>query len=148
MLPLLVSAILVVVLDQASKYLVRASLPYEHSVPIVKGLFFITHVQNKGAAFGLFSGKQVLFVIATVISVALIIAYYLRAHDGHLVFNIALGLELGGALGNLIDRLSQGYVTDFIHISYFPVFNVADIGIVAGVMLLMLAAIMGVLRSS
>jgi len=130
---------LVVGLDQWTKYLVRTRLavadtwsPWEWLAPYAR----VVHWSNTGAAFGFFqSGGMVFTVVAIVVSIA-IIYYFPRIPSGHLPLRLALGLQLGGALGNLIDRLAQGTVTDFISIGSFPVFNVADAGISVGVAVL------------
>lgn len=148
MLPLLVSAALVLIADQATKYYVRTTLPNGTSITIVKGLFYITHVRNKGAAFGLFSGKQTVFIIATLLSIGLIVFYYLRTRETLFALNAALGLELGGAIGNLIDRVTIGSVTDFIHVRNFPVFNIADSAIVVGVALLLFVTLLSIVKAN
>lgn len=146
MLPLLVSAALVLIADQTTKYYIRVMLPDGRSVTIVKGLLYITHVRNKGAVFGLFSGKQTLFIVATLLSICLIVFYYVKMRETLFVLNTALGLELGGAIGNLIDRLSRGWVTDFIHVRDFPVFNIADSAIVVGVVLLLFVSLLNIVK--
>jgi signal peptidase II len=146
MLPLLVSAALVLIADQTTKYYIRVMLPDGRSVTIVKGLLYITHVRNKGAVFGLFSGKQTLFIVATLLSICLIVFYYVKMRETLFVLNAALGLELGGAIGNLIDRLSRGWVTDFIHVRDFPVFNIADSAIVVGVVLLLFVSLLNIVK--
>jgi signal peptidase II len=146
MLPLLGIAGLVVVADQVTKYAVRISIDPNQSVPVIKGLFYFTHIRNTGAAFGMFSQKQPVFVAATVLAIVLIIVYHLKTKETDFLFNAALGLELGGAVGNLIDRISQGWVTDFIHVPNFPVFNIADSAIVAGVALLIIVMLRDIVR--
>lgn len=140
MLLLLFTALAVVLLDQLSKFYIRQLLSPGGSVALIKGILYLTHVQNKGAAFGLLAGRQSLFILITIISIFLIIFYYFRARESYYIFNLALGLELGGAIGNLVDRLWFGRVTDFINFRVWPVFNVADAAIVLGVCLLILAS--------
>lgn len=146
MLPLLAVAGLVLAADQAAKYAVRVSIDPNQSIPVIKGLFYFTHVKNTGAAFGMFSQKQPIFVAATVLAIILIIVYHMKTKEADLLFNVALGLELGGAIGNLIDRINQGWVTDFLHVPNFPVFNIADSAIVAGVVLLILVMLRDIVR--
>ncbi len=141
MLPLLMSAATIVALDQLSKYFIRSQLAHGESFSIIDGFLQITHVQNTGAIFGLFADWQLLFIIAAIGSIVLVVVYYIKMKETHVVFNIALGLELGGAIGNLIDRIGQGHVTDFIHLSIWPVFNIADSAIVIGVVLLVYVAL-------
>ncbi len=133
--------------DQASKFALRAALEQGQTIPLINGWLQLTYVRNTGAAFGLFSHRQPLFVIATVIAIGLILFYYLQTKESNAWFNVALGLELGGAIGNLIDRVSLGWVTDFVHVTHFPVFNVADSAIVSGVILLIIAMIVDIRRN-
>jgi len=140
---------LVLVLDQLSKQLIRLKLEMFHSIPVLEDVFgdtfMITHVQNTGAAFSIgFSSDLVnrIFFICTTI-IALIFIVYLLYRSVHRIQIIAFGLILGGALGNLIDRILYGGVTDFINVDFpdfimerFPIFNVADSAIFIAVCLL------------
>lgn len=148
LLPL--TAGLSVVADQASKYLVRSNLTPGRSVclrPWLEPVFHITYVTNTGAAFGLFPGWSEVFIIIGFVVVVALVWYYLQVSHGELLVQLALGLQLGGAVGNLIDRLRfGGLVIDFIDLNFWPlrrwpVFNVADASIVAGVTLLTLLMI-------
>lgn len=129
----------IIVLDQLTKYVIESSLPlYEVYAPIpaLEPYFRITHVFNTGAAFGLFPDGGLFFGILAV-AVGLIIIYYNHTLPaGELGVRIALGLQMGGAFGNLIDRIRLGHVTDFLDFGPWPVFNVADTAIVAGAILL------------
>lgn len=134
-------ATLSILADQASKAYVVKHLPLGDSwMPIgfIEPLFKFTHVHNTGASFGMFpQGGSVFLVIALIVSAVII--YYYRQIPAHAwLTRLALGLQLGGALGNALDRLRQGYVVDFFHVEHFPVFNVADSSIVIGVCLLAL----------
>jgi signal peptidase II len=109
--------------------------------PILEPFAKVTYTTNTGAAFGLFPRQGVLFVVIAVIVITAIIFYYRHLPTGYGLARVALGLQLGGALGNLIDRLRQGYVVDFIDFNFWPmhnwpVFNLADSAIVVGVGLL------------
>ena len=132
-------ALLILVADQISKYLVLSNLNPGHSWNPVASLtpwVSVTHVTNTGAAFGLFPDQGSLFVIIAVIVVAAIIFYYRHLPAGQWWIKVSLGLQLGGALGNLLDRLRLGYVIDFIDFKIWPVFNLADSAIVIGVAIL------------
>lgn len=140
--PLLAVAALVILLDQWSKNIVRTSLPYTESwapwnwlLPYAR----IVHWQNTGAAFGMFQGMSLVFaVLAVIVSIAIIYYYPLVPKEDWLI-RLALGLQLGGAIGNLIDRLRfGGAVTDFISVGNFAVFNVADACVSVGVVLLII----------
>jgi signal peptidase II len=137
---LLVAAI-IVVLDQASKVWVRANIPdYTAMVPIpaLYPFFYFEHVHNYGAAFGILQGLGgPLIVIAVIVSIAML--FYIRyVPEGAWLVLVLIGLQLGGAIGNVIDRINQGYVTDFAKLGipgfyYIPNFNIADNAIVFGV---------------
>jgi signal peptidase II len=123
---------LVVALDQVTKHLVRANLALGESVP-EEGPVRITHVTNTGAAFGILQGQTLFLMVTTFFGLAAILLYYLYPPMEHGILRLALGLQLGGAAGNLADRVRLGEVTDFIDIGPWPAFNVADSSIVVGV---------------
>ncbi len=137
----LLVAIIVIVLDQATKEWVRVTIPkYDHIVPIPAfgQAFVFEHVDNFGAAFGILRLPRSIFVIvAALVSIAILI-YAPRLPSDQKLIRVIFGLQVGGALGNAIDRMMQGYVTDFIRVGipgvyYWPNFNVADSAIVVGV---------------
>lgn len=132
---------LIVALDQWTKSIVRQRLafgstwaPWDWLVPFAR----FVHWQNTGAAFGIGQNLSLVFILLTVVVVVLIIYYYPSIPRQEWPLRVALILQLGGAVGNLIDRLTQaGSVTDFISVGRFPVFNVADASISIGVAVLM-----------
>lgn len=137
---LLIAAV-VIGLDQWTKAWVRATIPaYTAMIPFpALGEYFVfEHVFNYGAAFGILQNQSMLFVvIAIVVAIAILVYVRYLPFDQHFV-RFLLGLQLGGALGNLIDRLHQGHVTDFIKMGipdvyYWPNYNIADSSIVTGV---------------
>jgi signal peptidase II len=123
---------LVVALDQATKHLVRANLALGESVP-KEGPLRITYVTNTGAAFGILQGQSLFLMVTTFFGLAAILLYFLYPPMEHGILRLALGLQLGGAVGNLADRVRLGRVTDFIDVGPWPAFNVADSSIVVGV---------------
>jgi signal peptidase II len=130
--------ILVVVLDQVSKYLAKHYLKPIGSVQLIPKIFHFTYVENKGAAFGILQNQRWFFIAITVV-VAVAIVYYMYTHSSeNLLLTIALSMILGGAIGNLIDRIRLGYVVDMFHFILidYPVFNVADSFVVIGTILL------------
>jgi signal peptidase II len=129
----------VIVFDHLTKLYIEVWLPLNTSLqpwPDMGHLFQFTHVSNTGAAFGLFPTSSKVFMIVAILVAAIIIVYNYRLPAGHFLFRIALGLQLGGALGNLVDRIRLGHVTDFLDFGPWPVFNLADTSIVAGVVIL------------
>lgn len=130
---------LVFLVDQASKYLLLRNLSVGemwNPVPLLKPFVTLTHVTNTGAAFGLFQEHGTLFAIVAVLVVGGIVVFYRYLPPGEVWLRISLGLQLGGALGNLLDRVRLGSVVDFIDFKIWPVFNLADAAIVAGVAIL------------
>jgi len=133
------TAALTLIADQLSKSFIRAHLRLGESwipFPALGRWFAITHVTNTGAAFGLFPQMGLVFVAIAVVVVAAIVIYYRHLPAEQWLVRVSLGLQLGGALGNLIDRLRYGHVTDFLDFKVWPVFNVADSAIVVGVAIL------------
>lgn len=134
-----------VLVDQVTKALVIAYLPLNAEwapIPALSHLFAITHTTNTGAVFGIFPDAGAVFLVIALVVVGLIIYFYRSLPDGGWLIRVALGLQLAGALGNFIDRVRLGHVVDFIHVKFWPVFNVADSCIVIGVGVLVLALLL------
>jgi len=135
----------VIALDQWTKWLVRTSLPFQ-ATWLPDGLQWLSpyvrvvHWYNSGAAFGSFQGGNAVFTVLAFLVILAILYYYPRLETHDWTLRLALALQLGGAAGNLIDRLRMGKVTDFIAIGSFPVFNVADSSITAGVLVLLIGS--------
>jgi signal peptidase II len=125
----------VVAADQASKALVRANVDLGSRDGVFPGIE-IVHVRNRGVAFGLFSDGGLVLVVIGVAAVAALLAFFVTHSRRPLVW-LPTGLLLGGAAGNLIDRLRDGYVTDFIDLPFWPAFNLADSCITIGVLSLL-----------
>jgi signal peptidase II len=141
---LLIVTTLVVPIDQLTKLWVVSSIPRLGAIPVIDGFFSITHVLNPGIVFGFFQGGYVgIFLLLTAMAVGLIAMFYRQLPDADVISSAALGLILGGAVGNGIDRLLRQAVVDFLHFDFgafvYPDFNVADSCIVVGVALLILA---------
>ena len=128
-----VIAAAVIALDQLTKVIIRAWLSPGEAWPDADWLLNIVNVSNSGAAFGMLQGQTTFLVVTSLIGVAAIVLYYLYPPLEHGLLRVALGLQLGGAAGNLIDRVRFGEVTDFINFNFFPAFNVADASISIGV---------------
>lgn len=134
--PFLILVAVILGVDQLSKHMVRVNFQPNESLPVINSVFHLTYVNNPGAAFGLFAYKTPVFIAITVLVVAVILIAYRTLPPGNPVMRLALALITGGALGNLIDRLRFGYVVDFLDFRIWPVFNLADVAIVSGVILL------------
>ena len=142
-LPLLLFASLIVALDQWTKWLVRTNIPFTNSwlpegwdwlSPYAR----IVHWQNTGAAFGIFQNGNTVFSVLAIIVIIVILYYYPLVEKSEWYLRLAMGMQLAGAAGNLVDRLTRGEVTDFISVGRFPVWNVADASITVGVGVLLL----------
>ena len=138
-----VIAVAVIVIDQTSKLMVRNALAIRETWAPIEALgdyFQIVHWKNTGVAFGLFPGVGWMMPFAGLVFLALIVLFYSPILNGSFSFAIAIGLQLGGAIGNLIDRLNPeiGYVVDFIWIWKYPVFNLADCAVVIGAGILLI----------
>lgn len=132
-----VVAALVLGLDRATKQAVLAWLPFGHpSVDVIPGVLQFTHVRNPGTAFGLLQGTGPMLGLLAVVAAVFIVGYWLRLQRQGRTrgpwLAVGLAMPLGGAIGNLIDRMVYGQVIDFIDFGWWPVFNVADIGITCG----------------
>jgi len=143
-LPLFGIAGIVVALDQWTKWLVRQNIPFG-SQWLPDGLMWLypyarfVNWHNTGAAFGMFQEGSAVFAVLAFVVIGVILYYYPKIQSEGWLFRLALSLQLAGAVGNLIDRLTQdGKVTDFISVGTFPVFNVADSSITVGTALLIL----------
>ena len=125
--------------DQGSKRWVQdhfVTCDYAPGQVLIPHWLSLIYTCNTGAAFGLLANATLLFVLIAVVVIGVIVAYFRFLPANRPWLKLSLGLQLGGALGNLVDRLHQGFVTDFIYVRSFPVFNVADSCIVVGVMIL------------
>lgn len=134
-------ASLIIILDQWTKSLVRANIPFggswspwEWLTPYAR----IVHWTNTGAAFGLFQGFGIVFTVLSLVVACFMVYYFPRVPKEEWPLRIAMGMQLGGAVGNLIDRLTIGEVTDFISVGNFAVFNIADASITVGVAVLLI----------
>lgn len=125
----------VVASDQLTKLAVRSNLLRGESWPD-EGFLRISHGTNSGSAFGLFQGQPVALTIASLFAIGFIIYYYRTQSTNRRIVRFTIGLLLGGALGNLVDRVRTGAVVDFIDVGPWPVFNLADSSIVVGMALL------------
>ena len=135
-LPFFLTAAVFLGFDQATKAIVRGGLALGESWPNDDWLVKITYVENSGAAFGILQGQGLFLTVTAVFALAAIIFYYVYPPFEHGLLRLALGLLLGGAIGNLIDRLRFGAVTDFIDFPRYPAFNVADSSIVIGLVVI------------
>ena len=143
MIGYLIFAVVWVALDQGVKFLVRAAIPLHTSQTFLPGLFDLTYIRNTGAAFSILRSQTWLLTVLSGIAVVVLLVLLLRRTLPSKLGMLSLSLLLAGAAGNFIDRLAFGYVTDMFQTTFmnFPVFNVADIGVVVGGFFLVLAVL-------
>jgi len=139
LVPLLVSTT-VLLIDQASKIWIRATLgpqPLRGAIPLIGDWSNLIYSRNTGVAFGLFQNMSPLFLVLSIlITLGAIYVYIVYLPNQHVGVQLSMGLIIGGALGNVVDRIRLGYVVDFIQIGWWPVFNVADSAITTGATIL------------
>lgn len=129
--------LILVIIDQASKYFIIANLKVYDSIPVIQNIFHITYVKNYGAAFSILQNKRLFFISITLaVSIGMIYVMIRYSHAISNILKLSLALILAGAIGNLIDRIRLGYVVDFFDFRVFPIFNVADSCVVCGSILL------------
>ncbi|MEK6682540.1 MAG: signal peptidase II, partial [Nitrospirota bacterium] len=147
---ILIITLPVIVLDQLTKFYIQKSMKLHQSIKVIDGLFDITYVLNKGAAFSFLADKPAVFtapffIIVSVIAIGIIGFLFYKTEKNDYVSLIAFALLLGGSIGNLIDRIRHGAVTDFLdfyfHQYHWPAFNVADSAITTGVFLFLFSQI-------
>jgi signal peptidase II len=136
-----ITAAVVIGLDQVTKLILSGSLDKGDEWPADWPIKLV-HVTNSGAAFGMLEGETLFLTVTSLLAIGAIAFYYFYPPAEHGLIRVALGLLLGGALGNLIDRVREGEVVDFVKVSSFPAFNIADSSITIGVALLCLIALL------
>lgn len=152
-------ALIVLGLDQWTKHLIVKHMNIGDTIPVIGSFFSITSHRNRGAAWGILQDQRTFFIIVTVIVVVGVAWYLIRSvREGKKLLPFALALLLGGALGNFVDRVRFGEVVDFLHVVFdlngigipfvynYPIFNVADMGIVIGIGLIFLDTILSMRR--
>ena len=131
--------LLVVLCDILTKYLViNLLVPLERSVTVIPFVLDFTYVENRGAAFGMLSDHRWIFMLVSVVFIALLTYVLVKSRKEHPLFTVSLSLVLGGGIGNMVDRIFLGYVVDFIEVTFvdFAVFNIADSAITVGMICL------------
>lgn len=140
-MPYLYLVFLIALADQGLKFVVQQNMYAMQTIDLLPGIVSLTYARNTGAAFSMFQSQTLLLVIVTLGVFVLIWLNRRHTNQYPRIFQIGLAVALGGALGNLIDRIRQGYVVDFVDFHFWPVFNLADAGILCGVCLLVLGMV-------
>lgn len=131
-------ALLIVLLDQLTKFLIKQNFQLNESIPIINQIFHLTYITNTGSAFGLFKGLNLFFILFSIIVIIAIFHYLKKIVKNEKLLQFSVGLLLGGTIGNLIDRLLYGAVIDFLDFRIWPVFNIADSAVTISVILLVI----------
>ena len=130
----------VFVVDRGVKVLVEGSMRLGESIPLIPGFLSLTYIKNDGGAFGILGGSRLVLLIGSAVAIGVVLWILLSGSSSRLA-SLGCGLILGGAAGNLVDRLSTGEVTDYVHFSFWYIFNAADAAIVVGVAILLLSTL-------
>lgn len=142
---IIIISIILLCIDQISKLLVVNLLTKTNSITIIKNFFYLTYINNDGAAFSILVGKRIFLILVAIIVIIMLIHYIKKNNIQNKLEIVSLALIIGGSLGNLMDRVVRGYVIDFLDFKIFnynfPIFNLADTFIVIGVILLLLKEI-------
>ena len=128
-------AVIIFLLDQLSKFVVRDQLLFRESFP-AEGFIRFTHIFNTGSAFGIFRDQNTPLIVVSILGIGILIMIYRSQRLPSALLRLSLGLQIGGATGNLVDRLRLGHVTDFMDVGAWPVFNLADASIITGLVIL------------
>ncbi|MCW2962492.1 MAG: lspA [Thermoleophilia bacterium] len=147
-LTFVILAVIVFVVDRVTKLLVEERMYLGERIQVVGDVFELRRVHNPGIAFGLFSDAGFLVVFGSLLVGALLFFFMLRVEPDDWFSILGGACITGGALGNLVDRIQHGYVVDFLHLPRWPTFNVADIGIVVGVALVIVSQLLVMRRES
>lgn len=123
--------LIIILLDQLIKYLISKYMRPSQSIPLIKNFLYLTYIKNTGAGFGILKGSNTILIFTSLIIIGIILFYFDRIIKEKPI-HIPIALILGGAIGNLIDRLFLGYVIDFIDFRVWPTFNLADSCITIG----------------
>lgn len=145
MVTTIIISIILLCIDQISKLLVVNLLTKTDSITIIKNFFYLTYINNDGAAFSILVGKRIFLILIAVLVIVMLIRYIKKNNIQNKLELVSISLIIGGSLGNLMDRVVRGYVIDFLDFKLFnynfPIFNLADTFIVIGVFLLLLKEI-------
>ena len=140
MVTTIIISIILLCIDQISKLLVVNLLTKTDSITIIKNFFYLTYINNDGAAFSILVGKRIFLILIAVLAIVMLIRYIKKNNIQNKLELVSISLIIGGSLGNLMDRVVRGYVIDFLDFKIFnynfPIFNLADVCITLGVILL------------
>lgn len=147
-LPFLLISVGIVIFDMVTKLMVTNNMTLGQTIPVIEDVFHITYIENTGASFGIFPGARWFFVVVTVLLIAGVLIYTIHEKENNKIYLLGVSFMIGGGIGNLIDRVLIGSVTDFFDFCLinFAIFNVADCFVVVGVILLAIYVIMAEMK--
>ena len=128
------TALIVILIDQISKYLIRINFELNQSIPIINKIFHLTYITNTGAGFGILQQQKFLLILISIIVIGFIFYYLGKIKEKEKILQFLVGFILGGTIGNLIDRVAYSYVIDFLDFQIWPIFNFADSFVTIGVL--------------
>lgn len=135
-MPIVFLIIGIILIDQLSKFYIQETMTIGMSHPIITGVFHITYILNPGAAFGILENQRIFFIFIAIAMIFVVAYIYPKLSSNSSLLRLGIALLVGGAIGNVIDRVKFGYVVDFFDFRIWPIFNIADITIVIGVTLI------------
>ncbi|MBP2630879.1 MAG: Lipoprotein signal peptidase [Firmicutes bacterium] len=135
-MPIVFLIIGIILIDQLSKFYIQETMTIGMSHPIITGVFHITYILNPGAAFGILENQRIFFIFIAIAMIFVVAYIYPKLPSNSSLLRLGIALLVGGAIGNVIDRVKFGYVVDFFDFRIWPIFNIADITIVIGVTLI------------
>ena len=127
------TALIIVLIDQITKFLIKTNFELNQTLPLIKNFFHLTYIYNFGAGFGILHQQALILVFVSLIVIGAIFYYFDRIKEKEILLQVLVGFILGGTIGNLIDRISYGFVIDFIDFRIWPIFNFADSFVTVGV---------------
>ena len=127
------TALIIILFDQITKFLIRINFQLNETIPIIKNIFHLKYIQNFGAGFGILQNQQWILIFVSLLVIGVIFYYIDRIKEKEILLQVLVGFVLGGTIGNLIDRLIYGFVIDFLDFRIWPVFNIADSFVTIGV---------------
>ncbi len=127
------TALAIILIDQLSKFFVRANFQLSQSIPVISNIFHLTYINNTGAGFGILKAQALILIFISVAVIGIILYNFDKIKNNETLLQILVGFILGGTIGNLIDRLAYGSVIDFLDFQIWPIFNFADSFVTIGV---------------
>src|SRR3989344_9547983 len=123
----------VILIDQLSKFFVRANFQLNQSIPIINNIFHLTYIQNTGAGFGILKAQALILIFVSIAVIGIILYNFDKIKNKEILLQVLVGFVLGGTIGNLIDRMAYGHVIDFLDFRIWPIFNFADSFVTIGI---------------